>query len=45
MKVLEFHGMKDEDSLWFSFKGAFDPRAARESELEPFLLEVDAGRC
>ncbi|HYO55895.1 hypothetical protein [Archangium sp.] len=45
MKVLKFHGEKDEDSLWFNFKGTFDPQAARERELEPFLqaLEEYAG--
>ena len=41
MKVLEFHSEKDEDSLWFSFKGAFNPQAARESELEPFLMALE----
>ncbi|WP_309892180.1 hypothetical protein [Archangium sp.] len=45
MKVLEFHGSKDEDYLRFTFKGAFDPQAVRETELEPFLqaLESHAG--
>ncbi|HYO53523.1 hypothetical protein [Archangium sp.] len=45
MKVLEFHDLKEEDSLWLTFKGAFDPQAAREGELEPFLqaLEEYAG--
>jgi hypothetical protein len=41
MKVLEFHSEKDEDSLWFSFKGAFNPHAAREKELEPFLMALE----
>jgi hypothetical protein len=45
MKVLEFHGSRDEDYLRLTFEGAFDPRAAREIELEPFLqaLEKYAG--
>jgi hypothetical protein len=45
MKVLEFHGSKSEDSLRFTFQGAFDPQAVRETELEPFLqaLEGHAG--
>ena len=45
MKVLEFHGARDEDYLWLTFEGAFDPRTALESELEPFLhaLEEYAG--
>jgi hypothetical protein len=45
MKVLEFHGTKDEDYLRFTFEGAFDPRAVRETELESFLqaLESHAG--
>jgi hypothetical protein len=41
MKVLEFHGVKSEDYLWLSFKGAFDPRAARETELEPFFHALE----
>jgi hypothetical protein len=45
MRVLKFHGSKDEDFLWFNLKGAFDPQAARERELGPFLqaLEEYAG--
>ncbi|HYO73044.1 MAG TPA: hypothetical protein VEU33_43980 [Archangium sp.] len=45
MKVLSVHALKPEDSLWLTFKGAFDPQAAWESELEPFLqaLEEHAG--
>ncbi|HYO52379.1 hypothetical protein [Archangium sp.] len=45
MRVLKFHGVKDEDFLRFTFKGAFDPQAARESELEPLfqVLEEYAG--
>jgi hypothetical protein len=45
MKVLEFHDIKAGDSLRLTFRGAFDPRAVRESELEPFLqvLEEHAG--
>ena len=37
MKVLAFHGSRDEDSIRFTFEGAFDPRTAQESELQPFL--------
>jgi hypothetical protein len=46
MKVLSVHDSKPEDSLWLTFKGAFDPQAVRESELEPFLqvLEEHAGK-
>ncbi|HYO60219.1 hypothetical protein [Archangium sp.] len=45
MKILEFHGSRDEDYLRLDFKGTFDSQAARESELEPFLqaLEEHAG--
>ncbi len=45
MKVLEFHGVKDEDYLWLTFEGAFDPRTALKDELEPFIqaLEEYAG--
>ena len=45
MKVLELHDIKAGDSLRLTFRGAFDPGAARESELEPFLqvLEEHAG--
>ena len=45
MKVLEFHGSKDEDCIRLTFEGAFDPQAAWESELEPFFqaLEKYAG--
>ncbi|HZH75954.1 MAG TPA: hypothetical protein VEY88_07975 [Archangium sp.] len=45
MKLLEFYGSKNEDFLRLTFEGAFDPRAARETELEPFLqgLEDHAG--
>ncbi|WNG60982.1 hypothetical protein F0U59_44455 [Archangium gephyra] len=42
MKVLEFHGEKDEDCLRLSFEGAFDPWAARQSELEPFFRALEA---
>jgi hypothetical protein len=41
MKVLEFHGVRDEDSLWFSFKGELNPQAAQEIELEPFFLALE----
>ncbi|MFL5352676.1 hypothetical protein [Archangium sp.] len=45
MKVLKFHGSRDEDYLRLDFTGAFEPQATRESELEPFLqvLEAHAG--
>jgi hypothetical protein len=45
MKVLSVHALKPEDSLLLTFDGAFDPRAAQESELGPFLqaLEEHAG--
>ncbi|AKJ07273.1 hypothetical protein ATI61_111229 [Archangium gephyra] len=42
MKVLKFHGEKDEDYLRLTFKGVFDPRAARETELEPFFHALEA---
>ncbi|HYO56168.1 hypothetical protein [Archangium sp.] len=41
MKVLEFHGAEEEDSLQLDFKGAFGPWAALESELEPFLQALE----
>ncbi|HYO60243.1 hypothetical protein [Archangium sp.] len=41
MKVLSVHDLKAEDSLLLTFDGAFDPQAARESELEPFLLALE----
>ncbi len=41
MKVLEFHDLKPEDSLTFSFKGTFDQRAPLERELEPFLQALE----
>jgi len=41
MKVLEFHGMKDEDSLWFSFKGDIPPRMPLEAALDPLLRELE----
>lgn len=45
MKKLNFHAGKDEDSLWFTFKGAFNPQAPWESELAPFfdVLEQYSG--
>ncbi|ATB29849.1 hypothetical protein [Melittangium boletus] len=45
MKALSVHDLKAEDSLLLTFDGAFDPRVARELELEPFLhvLEEHAG--
>jgi hypothetical protein len=41
MKVLELHGVRDEDYLRLSFEGAFDSRAALESELEPFFNALE----
>ncbi|MFY0574121.1 hypothetical protein ACN28S_06945 [Cystobacter fuscus] len=41
MKVLEFYGVKPEDSLLLIFNGAFNPQAALESELEPFLNALE----
>ncbi|WP_309896752.1 hypothetical protein [Archangium sp.] len=41
MKVLEFYGMKPEDSLLLEFKGGFDPQAALDRELEPFLQVLE----
>ncbi|PTL76887.1 hypothetical protein [Vitiosangium sp. GDMCC 1.1324] len=41
MKVLEFYGVKPEDSLKLIFDGAFNPQAARERELEPLLQSLE----
>ncbi|WPB72718.1 hypothetical protein KYC5002_27060 [Archangium violaceum] len=41
MKVLEFYGMKPEDSLLLTFDGAFSPQAVLERELEPFLQALE----
>ncbi|WP_309893793.1 hypothetical protein, partial [Archangium sp.] len=41
MKRLSVHDLKPEDSLWLTFDGAIDPRAALESELEPFLQALE----
>jgi hypothetical protein len=41
VKVLSAHDLKVEDSLWLTFEGAFDPRAALERELEPFLQALE----
>ena len=41
MKVLSVHDLKPEDSLWLTFDGAFDPLAARESELAPFFHSLE----
>lgn len=45
MKVLRFHDLKPEDHLDFRLEGTFNPQAALERELEPFLqaLETLAG--
>ncbi|QRO01755.1 hypothetical protein JRI60_23375 [Archangium violaceum] len=40
MKVLEFHGLK-EDHLWLTFKAGFEPQVAKETELEPLLLALE----
>jgi hypothetical protein len=40
MKVLEFHGLK-EDHLGLNFKGCFEPQVARETELEPLLFALE----
>jgi hypothetical protein len=42
MKVLGGYGAREEDSLRLDFKGSFDPQAARGSELEAFLQELEA---
>ncbi len=41
MRVLEFYGSRDEDYLRLSLNGAFNPQAARESDLEPFLMALE----
>ncbi len=41
MRVLNVHDSRPEDSLWFEFNGIFDPRAARETELEPLVLALE----
>ncbi|QRK04414.1 hypothetical protein JQX13_29630 [Archangium violaceum] len=41
MKVLEFYGVKPEDSLLLTFDGAFSPQAALERELAPFLQALE----
>ncbi len=45
MKVLKFHGMKDEDYLQLSFEGEFNPRAQLHDELEAFLQALEAHAC
>jgi hypothetical protein len=42
MKALEFFDSRADDSLLLTFDGAFDSRAALESELEPFLQVLEA---
>jgi hypothetical protein len=37
MKVLDFYDSRDEDYLRLMFKGAFNPQAELESELDPFF--------
>ncbi|QRK13368.1 hypothetical protein JQX13_27035 [Archangium violaceum] len=41
MKVLKFHGMKDEDYLRLAFDTVFDQQAALEGQLEPFLQALE----
>ncbi|WP_257455800.1 hypothetical protein [Archangium lipolyticum] len=41
MKALSVHDLQPEDSLWLDFKGAFNPQAARESELEPLIEAIE----
>jgi hypothetical protein len=41
MKPLELRDSNSEDSIWLTFKGAFDPQTAWEHELEPFLLALE----
>ncbi|WP_309896846.1 hypothetical protein [Archangium sp.] len=41
MKRLSVHDLKPEDSLWLTFDGGFDPQAALERELEPFLQALE----
>jgi len=41
MKVLEFYGVKPEDSLLLIFDGTFSAQAALERELEPFLQALE----
>lgn len=42
MKVLEFHELNVEDRLRLSFDGTYNPQAALENELEPFLRTLEA---
>jgi hypothetical protein len=41
MKVLKFHGMKDEDYLRLEFDTTFDQQASLEGQLEPFLQTLE----
>ncbi|MFY0523085.1 hypothetical protein ACN28I_07785 [Archangium gephyra] len=41
MKVLEFYGVKSEDSLLLTFDGASSSQAALERELEPFFQALE----
>ncbi|HEX5753154.1 MAG TPA: hypothetical protein VFZ09_43540 [Archangium sp.] len=41
MKVLRIFGERSEDTLWLSFKGAIDPRAALEGGLEPLFHALE----
>jgi hypothetical protein len=42
MKVLEFHGSRDEDFLQFMLKSAFEPKVALEGELESLFQTLEA---
>ncbi|OJH42388.1 hypothetical protein [Cystobacter ferrugineus] len=42
MKVLEFHDLKEEDSLRLDFNGALDSQVPLEEELGSFLLALEA---
>jgi hypothetical protein len=43
MKVLNSNDLPPEDRLLLTFEGSFDPRAAIESELEPFFQTLETG--
>ncbi|KFA93535.1 hypothetical protein [Archangium violaceum] len=41
MKVLDLHGLPEEDSLRLDFRAAFEPKEGLQSELKPFLLTLE----
>ncbi|HEX5748725.1 MAG TPA: hypothetical protein VFZ09_20965 [Archangium sp.] len=41
MKVLDLHGLPEEDSLRLEFKGGFEPQEGLQNELESFLLTLE----